>query len=210
MYIELFTKTRAYRGSLIRRVNNTIVLKDLQAESVFILELDFEHTLYNYAVRSEYFDYTLEHIISAKSEKIFTSEDISLIINSYDVVKNYRIIHSLRSLGFKFNTLEEIKLPSLVKNLKNITKKEHAVNKAYINTDTDLTLIEKNNLINTINRAKTVYYSKLRKATNIIEALDDFPPMFNETLSYISDIIYYIKRYDEESANITRSADTQA
>lgn len=209
MYIELFVEGKAYRGELISEAGNTIIFRSLLDDNIVTIDLPHVYTLYSYTDKSdEQLNYKVEHIISSKEESIFTEDDINLIANSYNVVTIYRTLHSLRSLDFKFNTLEEITLQSLKEKVKHIIEREYKSNLEYINSDTDLTLEEGKKLIDAIDRAKEDYYNILNITNNIIEVLDAFPPMFNETLPYISEIIKYIK-HNEEIANIIRSADTQ-
>lgn len=209
MYIELFAAGKAYRGELISNIDNVITFSDIFDNSVVTLELPIEYDLYSYNDRTQQFDYKVEHIIASRDEGIFTEEDINLIANSYDVIRVYRTLHSLRSLGFKFNTLEEVTLQPLIEKLKIIIEREYVSNVEYIDTDDELTSSERKNLIDAIDRAKVNYYNILQVTDNIIEVLDTFPSMFNETLSYISEIIKYIK-HDEEIADYIRAANAQA
>lgn len=202
MYVELFIRNKAYRGVLVSDTNSNVTLKSLPSNDIVTVELSQEYTMYIHEEEGEQFSYIIEHINALKDETIFTVEDVDLITNSYNVVERFQILHSLRSLGFKFNALEEITAQALIENLKTIIEREYVSNIEYINTDDELTTEERQNLVNAINRAKLDYYRILQVTDSITEILDTFPPMFNETLPYISDITYYIKRNEEIANNI--------
>jgi len=199
MYIELILKNITYRGELISNSNNTIIFRDIFTNSICNIELPLHYTLYEYNdLFLSYFNYKVEHIKRLSEESLFNEDDVILIANAYDVVKIYHILHTLRSLGFKFNTLDQLTLLQLKENIWLNVEREYSVNLDFIKNDDDLDMYESKNLILAINRAKDRYQTLLQTTDSIIEVLKAYPPMFNETLSYLSEIIRYIDQNESK------------
>ena len=196
MYTELFTNTRTYRGELVEEKNNCITILCGVTNELVNIPLQGEYCLYKYEnVLASSYLYRLDHIIVANKDDIFTAEDRILIANSNDVVKIYQILHSLRSLGFNFNRLEDIKLAELKVNINQIINKAYKNNISEIKQDDELTLEEKTVLINTIKRSKKNYLNILKNTHDVRTILSAFPPMFNEDLLYLTELVRYIDEY---------------
>lgn len=198
MYIELFTNTKTYRGELVKEENNRITIQCGITNELIDISLQGEYCIYKHEnVLASSYLYRLDHIITANKDDIFTEDDRILIANSNDVVKIYHILHSLRSLGFSFNRLEDIKLADLKININQIIIKAYNNNILEITQDEELTLDEKTILINTIKRSKEKYLNIVKNTHDVKTILSAFPPMFNEDLLYLTELVRYIDEYSK-------------
>jgi hypothetical protein len=195
MYIELILPNKVYRGELLNESSDSITFRDLLTNDIFTIEINGIYTLY------KYIDLTItnlkckvEHIKRSYEEKIFSDYDTNLIANTYDAIKMYHVLHTLRSLGLEFNSLDQLTLPQLKERIWLVVEREYNSNLNFINNDNDLNTEESRNLIAAIDRAKSRYQSILQTTDSIIKVFKAYPPMFNENLSYISNIIRYIEQ----------------
>jgi len=197
MYIELFTDIETYRGELSYMEGDSITFVCGITNVPTTVLLCGAYSLYQFEnVDAAGYLHRLEHIVMSKIDPIFTVEDRILIANANDVIKIYHILHSLRSLEFSFNNINDLKIADLRSNIINIVNIAYSNNKIEIEEDEELTTEEKTSLISTMDRSREKYFNIINNTNDVKMVLSTFPPMFNEKLLYLSELVNYINQHD--------------
>lgn len=209
MYIEIFKQNQAYRGVIAHRDEDTITLNDILDGSEHIVDLTGEYTLIEYGDNpnnKSHLDNILYYLKLVKNDDFLSEVDKKVILNSNNIIAEYQIIKTLRALKFNFNSLSNLTSSNVKKSLKVLLEEEYDYNIQYISEDEDLTQEEKQKLILTMSRSKENYLDLLKNQTDIIVMLGEFPPMFNEKLLYLGDIVNTIKN-EREFAELLSSSE---
>ena len=204
MFIEIFKEKKAYRGKQLERDDNTITLLDALNNCEHKISLEGQYILTEYGdekKESEIFEYILDYVKLAANDNFLTSKDKEYVLSSTNVIETYQIIKTLRVLDFNFNSLNDLTPEDVKEKLKYLLEEEYNYNLLYINQDNDLTESEKEKLILTIDRSKCNYLNVLENLIDIVTMFEEFPPMFNDKLLYLGDVVNIIK-YGRELANL--------
>lgn len=192
MFVEIYKDLKAYRGDIEYRENDYLSLKDIESDEVFNVCLTGEYILVEHdddSIKNR----ILRDIQIVKDDELLSDDDKDFIISKEDILEHYKIIKTLRILSLPHNNLLDVDLIEFKKGLMRLIEEEYIYNVTSINDDEDLTEQEKNMLIMTLDRAKTLYLDKVNTLTCIKLLLKEFPPMFNDKLIYIGEVINYLE-----------------
>ena len=192
MNIKLFINDKIYRGEVVKQtathvtLNDAITLKNVKVKLVapYTIGIDDDGG-FN-------FSRDLDYIKLANENPIFSDADKNKIDQSPAPHVTYKLLHGLRSLGLACDSIEEIDLTLLKKNINQIVLKHYNTQVEYIDEDDDLTDEQRSNLKEIISKVFNDYIALLKKSNSLKVILLNWPHLFSEELQFNSFLVSII------------------
>lgn len=184
MNIKLFINDKIFRGKVIKQTDTYITLNDAVTLKNVKVKLITPYTIATYDDEGANFSRDLDYIKLANSNDIFSKDDKILIDQSPVPHVTYKLLHGLRDLGLSCNSIEEIDLIVLKKNINDIVLKQYDIQIEYINEDDDLTDEQRDNLKQITSKVFNDYSVLLKKSKVLRDILGNWPTLFSEQLQF--------------------------